>query len=93
MENSEVVQYNEVSKLKSVGGLVNGGFMVFSKEIFNYLEPFNECILEKNVFPKLIKDRKLSVYEHDGFWQCLDNDRELDYLNYLCANNLEYWLI
>ena len=90
--DKQVVSYNEVSHLKSLGGWVNGGFMVFSPGIFNYLEPYNECILEKNIFPRLVADKQLNVSEHTGFWQCLDNDRELNYLNQLCSNNTEPWL-
>ena len=86
------VDYHDVSRLKSPEGLVNGGFMVFEPKIFSQLTPFNECVLEKEVFKKLVEDKQIGVYEHTGFWQCLDNDREYAYLNDLCAKNSEYWL-
>jgi len=92
MKNDELVQYNEISKLESVNGLVNGGFMVSRKEIFDYLSPFNECVLENNVFKKLVMDKKIDVYRHDGYWQCLDNDREALILNDLYEKNQQWWL-
>jgi glucose-1-phosphate cytidylyltransferase len=92
MENNELVDYQEISKLKSNNGWVNGGFMVFGPNIFNYLTPYNECVLEKEVFSELTKKRELAIYEHTGFWQCLDNEREYKYLNNLAEKNSEFWL-
>jgi glucose-1-phosphate cytidylyltransferase len=91
-EGDEVVDFNEKSLLKSNHGWVNGGFMIFNKEIFNYLNPFNECVLENEVFKKLAKDGQINIFKHDGFWQCLDNDRELAHLNSLYDQNLNCWL-
>lgn len=92
MEKNKPVAYRDASRLKSIDGLVNGGFMVFHPKIFNYLDSFSECVLEKDVFGNLVKDGQISIFEHSGFWQCLDNDREYKYLNDLCAKNSEYWL-
>lgn len=86
------VEYREVSKLRGSEGFVNGGFMVFSSGIFNYLTPYNECVLEKEVFKNLVKDGQINIFEHNGFWQCLDNNREYDFLNKLVAENSESWL-
>ena len=92
LKEDVAVDWHETSKLKSADGWVNGGFMVFKKEAFRYLEPFNECTLEKEVFSKLVKDRSVNIFKHDKFWQCLDNEREFSYLNSLCEKNMEYWL-
>ncbi len=91
-ENNQLVDYHDSSHLKSMVGWVNGGFMVFSPRIFNYLEPYNECVLEKNIFSRLVADRQLDISEHTGFWQCLDNDRELDILNQMYSHNAACWL-
>jgi len=56
---------------------VNGGFMVFNKRIFDYLD---ESPIE-NVFPRLIQERQLSVYTHDSFWTAVDTYQELQELN------------
>lgn len=92
VEDNQATDYHEVSRLKSLSGWVNGGFMVFSPDIFNYLEPYNECVLEKNIFLRLVRDKQLGISEHVGFWQCLDNDREFNSLNQLCSNNSACWL-
>ncbi len=56
---------------------VNGGFMVFRNEIFDYLD---DGPIE-NVFPRLIKNTELSLYKHDGFWQAMDTYKEMRELN------------
>lgn len=72
--------------------LFNGGYMVFKKEIFSYLNLFNECKLETDVFSQLIVDQELAVYPHSGFWRWLDTDRDYLYLSELVDKNKLYWL-
>lgn len=92
MEKGEIVEYKNIAHLKSQNGWVNGGFMILQPKIFNYLTPYNECVLEKEVFKQLVKEKKIGVFEHHGFWQCLDNEREYQSLNQLAAKNSEFWL-
>lgn len=87
------VDFAEVSRLKSPGGWVNGGFMVFQPKIFDYLTPYNECVLENEVFKHLVKEDDIRIFEHEGFWQCLDNDREYQFLKGLVEKNIEPWLL
>lgn len=57
--------------------LVNGGFFVFNRRVFEYLE--SNSILEKEPMVNLARDRELAVYQHKGFWFCMDTYR--DYLD------------
>ena len=93
MKKNIVVDFSPISKLTAMSGFVNGGFMVLNKKIFTYLNSYNECTLENEVFKELAKKRSLEVYKHDKFWQCLDNDREYEYLKKLCEENKRYWLM
>lgn len=92
IKNGKVLDYNPVSKLISALGCVNGGFAVFTKKIFNYLSSYNECTLENEVYKELVRKKELEIYKHNDFWQCLDNDREYEYLKKLCEENKRYWL-
>lgn len=92
MKDGNPIDFRETSKLKSINGLVNGGFLVFKNGIFDYLTPYNECVLEKEVFQNLAKDSQMNIFEHHGFWQCIDNDRECNFLNKLAEENSEFWL-
>jgi glucose-1-phosphate cytidylyltransferase len=58
---------------------VSGGFMVFGKKFFDYLD---EGPME-GAFPRLIKENQLSVYLHDGFWRSMDTYQEMEELNKL----------
>lgn len=57
---------------------VNGGFMVFSKKIFDYLNPGD---MIHDAFPKMAKDRGLAVYIHEGFWSAMDTYQDMEELN------------
>ncbi len=68
---------------------VNGGFFVFSKEIFNYLN--ENSVLEKDVFDNLVKTNQLSAYQFTGFWKCMDTFKDSQELNNLCKNSAVPW--
>jgi len=53
--------------------------MIFNKKALDY---FDEGTME-NAFPKLIKEKQLSVYQHDGFWKPMDTYNEMEELNKL----------
>ncbi|MCL4415605.1 MAG: sugar phosphate nucleotidyltransferase [Actinobacteria bacterium] len=56
----------------------NGGFMVFKKDFFNYINPAE---FEHEALKRLVAERQLSVYAHDGFWHSMDTYTDVDDLN------------
>ena len=64
--------------------LINGGFMVMQPEIFSYIDG-DSCVFEKNVMPRLADEGQMAGYFHDGFWQCMDTQREKQKLEELWA--------
>ena len=91
IEGKKVIQFTE--KPQSSTGLINGGFFVFNREIFNYLEDKDDCDLEYGALEKIASRGQLMVYEHDKFWYCMDNVRDMDYLNKLCAQGNAPWKV
>ncbi|MDH5403292.1 MAG: glucose-1-phosphate cytidylyltransferase [Candidatus Heimdallarchaeota archaeon] len=75
-ENNLVGKFTEKPQVST--GLINGGFMVFNKELLNYLDL--ECDLETEVFNKLVDDKNIVIYKHQGYWECMDNERDLIHL-------------
>lgn len=69
---------------------INGGFFVFKKEFFNYLESRTDLVLETEPMDILVDKKQLSVYKHKGFWQCMDTYRDNLLLNNLWLNNPEW---
>ena len=77
-----VLDYGQGGKILSFrekecddGAVINGGFMVFNPGIFEYLED-DSTILEQGPMIKLVKEGELMGYMHNGFWQCMDTQRE-----------------
>ena len=74
LEGQTVTGFRE--KAKEDGGWINGGFMVMSQEVFDYLSPEEDCILERKPLETLAHEGKLGIYKHPGFWQCMDTQRD-----------------
>jgi glucose-1-phosphate cytidylyltransferase len=68
---------------------INGGFFIFKKEVFNYLD--DECVLEGDPLRRLSHSGELFAYQHHGFWQPMDTYRETTELNKLYENNEAPW--
>ena len=77
--NSEILYFKEKPKLSK--GWINGGFFVFDRKFFDYISDKNE-MLEQNPLDKLSRDNQLVGYKHEGFWQCIDTPRDLEYVEY-----------
>ncbi|TYQ12805.1 UNVERIFIED_CONTAM: glucose-1-phosphate cytidylyltransferase [Acetivibrio alkalicellulosi] len=89
IDGDKVVSFNE--KPQTSEGRINGGFFVFNKEFFNYLSIDENCILEREPLEKLAADGQLIMYKHDGFWQCMDTLRDMEYLEKLWQNDNCPW--
>lgn len=70
--------------------LINGGYMVFNPEIFDYLDS-DETVLEKGPLSRLSEEGQLMGYNHEGFWQCMDTQREKTKLEALWASGNAPW--
>ncbi len=80
-------------KPQTSSGLISGGFFVFSRKIFDYLSPADDCDFEPGPLEKLAQDGQLMVYEHRGEWACVDTYRDLEHLNHLWSTNRAFWKV
>jgi glucose-1-phosphate cytidylyltransferase len=62
VDGKKVLQFSE--KPQSAGGLINGGFFVFNREIFDYLEDRDDCDLEYGALEEIASRGQLMVYDH-----------------------------
>jgi glucose-1-phosphate cytidylyltransferase len=85
-----VTEFNE--KPQATGGCISGGFFVCRREIFDYLDDRDDLTFEQEPMRALVRDRQLAVYEHDGFWQCMDTYRDWQYLNGLYEKGKAPWM-
>lgn len=77
-EDKKVTSFIEKPVLKE---RTNGGFMVFKRNFFNYINPGE---FEHEALKRLVKEKQLSVYAHDAFWHSMDTYNDVDSLN-------KYW--
>lgn len=87
VKNGLVEEFREKPQVRT--GLINGGFFVFQKEVFRYLK--DGVALERDPLENLARDRELAVYEHEGFWHCMDTVRDMEALNQLWASGKAPW--
>jgi glucose-1-phosphate cytidylyltransferase len=62
-------------KSNNDGSLVNIGYMVLSPEIFDYIGG-DSTIFEKEPLETMVKKNQLVAFKHDGFWKCMDTQRD-----------------
>jgi glucose-1-phosphate cytidylyltransferase len=68
---------------------VNGGFFIFRKAIFDYLEEGEELV--DGPFQRLIRERQLLGYDYDGFWKAMDTFKDKQQLDELFATGNPPW--
>ncbi len=90
MDNGQIIGFRE--KSDSDGSMVNIGFMVCQPEVFNYIAG-DSTVLEKDPLENLAKDGQLVAYKHNGFWQCMDTQREKMKLEELWESGKAPWKV
>jgi glucose-1-phosphate cytidylyltransferase len=89
VEGSRVVEFDEKPTLAE--GVVSGGFFVFERQFFDYLDDDPQLFLEQRPLQRLARDGQLSVYRHDGFWHPMDTYRDYLHLNELWRRGETPW--
>jgi glucose-1-phosphate cytidylyltransferase len=80
-ENSLITNFSQKPVLYDY---VNGGFMVFNKEFFNFLKPGD---MIEDAIIRLSTEKQVALYKHDGFWYGMDTYRDFLALNEIWGKN------
>jgi glucose-1-phosphate cytidylyltransferase len=91
LEGTSVRGFNE--KPQAEGGYINGGYMVCSRRLFDYLPDDREMMLEQAPMKELTAAGQLGAFRHDGFWQPMDTVQEFNLLNRLWEANQAPWRV
>jgi glucose-1-phosphate cytidylyltransferase len=86
-----ISEFNE--KPQAAEGRINGGFFVCNYRLFDYLDNSDDLVFEKDPMMRLVNDKQLMQFNHDGFWQPMDTYREYILLNSLFEKNQAPWKI
>jgi glucose-1-phosphate cytidylyltransferase len=72
---------------------INGGYFFFRRKFMDYLSTDESCVLERTPLIDLAQDGQLNIYRHDGFWHCMDTQRDRDSLETMWASGKAPWTV
>lgn len=87
-KNGEVINFIEKPTLDS---FVNIGYMVFTKQIFQYIS--EDVVFENKPLKSLAKNKEIYAYPHHGFFRPMDTYREYLELNTMWDNDKAPWRV
>jgi len=91
IKGDKVLAFSEKPQIKE--GYISGGFFIFRKKFFDYLEQQEDCYFEREPLKRLTKEKQLNVYKHDDFWGCMDTYKDVKFLNDLWMQNKAPWKV
>lgn len=80
-----------IDNVRDTDLMINGGYFVFRKEIFDYMQEGEELVAEP--FRRLIAANQLIAYPYDRFWYCMDTFKEERELNDMYENGKAPWVV
>ena len=90
IDGDAVVEFRE--KPTVTHDYINGGFMVVERKLAEKLLSIDrDESFEFTTMPAAAAAGNMSVYKHEGFWQCMDTPREFAYLNELWNSGKAPW--
>ena len=89
-EGDRIVRFEE--KPAVAQGYINGGFMVVARGFLEkYLSDDPDMFFERDPMRNAASAGDMTIYRHEGFWQCVDTSREYRLLNELWAKGAAPW--
>lgn len=87
-DNGHINSFRE--KSDDDGSVINGGYMVLEPEVFGLLSG-DDTVFEKEPLERAAEAGQLMAYRHDGFWQCMDTQRDMMLLEKLWESGHPPW--
>ena len=91
INKNNVTKFNE--KIKDNKNLINGGFFILDKKIFNVINLNKNVMWEQEPMKILTKKKQLTAYFHKSFWHPMDTERDQKYLNELSMKKKVPWKV
>ena len=90
MKGDQIVKFDE-KPVKSIK-YINGGYMVVDRRfVKKYLTTDKDLFFEQAPMQQSALNGDMTVYKHEGFWQCMDTGREYELLNRLWKDGTAPW--
>ncbi|MCK4669763.1 MAG: glucose-1-phosphate cytidylyltransferase [Nanoarchaeota archaeon] len=84
--DNKITQFKEKPRMKD---WINGGFFVMNRKVFDYIKEGYD--LERETFEELVRDKKIGVFKHDGFWECMNTFKDAQKLDHLWKKGDAPW--
>lgn len=91
VEGDIVTEFEEKPAFKDTW--INGGYFFFKREFLDYLNVDEATVLEGTPLVRLAAEGQLVIWRHHGFWQCMDTQRDYEYLNKIWAKGNAPWSV
>jgi glucose-1-phosphate cytidylyltransferase len=93
LSDDEETVRNFHEKPSGDGNYINGGFFVFSPQVFDYIPNGEEVILEQEPLRNMVKANQLLSFKHEDFWYAMDTQRDKIHLENLWSAGKAPWKI
>lgn len=80
-----------IEEAGAAGLLVNAGFFVLRREVFDYMRPGEDLVNEP--FARLVADGQLNGFRHHGFWAGIDTFKERQQFNDMWDRGAAPWAV
>ena len=88
--NGSVEGFHE--KPQTEQGFINGGFMVARSSMpRSFITGTGPHVFEQEPMKRILQQKEMAAYPHQGFWQCMDTPREHVLLNQLWDSGRAPW--
>jgi len=88
-EGPNVIYFKE--KPNAGQDYINGGFMIVEPTIYRYTNDEEHLNFERDVLPRVAQDGEMTIFPHNGFWQCMDTMRDMETLTNLWKQKDAPW--
>ncbi len=90
IKDEKVLSFKE--KPKGDGSRVNAGFFVLSPDVLDFIEDDN-TIWEEGPLNKLVEDKELMAFQHEGFWKPMDTLADKNTLQEMWVEGKAPWKV
>jgi glucose-1-phosphate cytidylyltransferase len=81
----------DIQSIRDAELRINSGYFVLKQDIFRYMREGEELVLEP--FRRLIQEKQLMAYEHNGFYASMDTFKDKQQLDDLYARGDAPWVV
>ena len=87
-DNNKIKSFREKNDID--GSMINAGFMVLEPKVFDFIAG-DSTVFEKEPLEAVANMGELMAYKHEGFWQCMDTQRDKQQLEKLWESGQAPW--